>query len=637
MYPATSPVRTFFSRLLLVVLVGVALFAVIRVFSGPDESDVLVTFGRDIDLEHVDHSGFVVDRPIRLAIHAVGSFETDSTLAALAWIIERDSEKVVWQMDPGSVERGRGTLATANDTLQFQPGVYDAYFASHGDPLNRPAVSEGGSFFERLGNVLSRDGRLWRGDAERWRFRIDFLDVADEQAARRLSWDENDPEDNLGTPDGLVWRSGPVRNNDASDFLFEVTAPTTLRVQSTGEVVGGQARDTGFLMRLGARDTLWTLADAASTWAGGSLKNRRAEATLTLTPGIYRAGYRTDRRHAYNQWDANPPLVPVSWGMTMTTEDVGLVAALDPWERLPRIASFACVGEDELREDTFTLPDTTAVLLAATGEIIGSSEYDYATLFRERTSPSGPQPPEEIWTMTRSNSRPAGGADKNREAEAVLTLVPATYTLRYVSDGSHDCSDFNSDEPAHPDRWGATLFALDTGYDLARVERTDPFERDRDLAAVLDESEGAVLAQIVRVRNDAERSMRFTLDAPASIRVYAIGEILPSGAYDYAWITNDDDDDTIWEMTRENTRWAGGSKKNRVFDGTLDLPAGRYEVHFETDDSHAYGSFDQAPPNDPEHWGVTVLRAAGAPLPEALDDAQSEPLNAPVVETTAVK
>ena len=631
--------RTLFSRVLLLVLAGVALFAVIRMLEGPDDSDVLVTFGRDIDLEHVEHRGFAVEQPIRLAIHAVGSFETDSTLAALGWIIERDSGKVVWQMDPGGVERGRGTLATANDTLQFLPGVYDAYFASHGDPLNRPVASEDGSFFERLGNVLSRDGRLWHGDAERWRFQIDFTDLADQQAARRLSGDERDPEDNLRVPEGLVWRSGPARNNDVSDFLFEVTAPTTLHVQSTGEVVDGRARDTGFLMRLGARDTLWTLADAASTWAGGSLKNRTAEVSLSLDPGIYRAGYRTDRRHAYHRWDANPPLVPVSWGITLTTDDVDLVAALDPWERLPRIASFACVGEDELREDTFILPDTTAVLLAATGEIIGSSEYDFATLFRERISPSGPQPPEEIWTMTRSNSRPAGGADKNREAEAVLTLMPATYTLRYVTDDSHDCSDFNADPPVYPDRWGATLFALDTGFDVARVERPDPFEIDRELTAVLDESEGAVLAQITRVRNSAERSTRFTLDAPASVRVYAIGEILPSGAYDYAWITNDDNDDTIWEMTRENTRWAGGSKKNRVFDGTLDLRAGRYEVHFETDGSHAYGDFDQAPPNDPEHWGVTVLRLPSAPpLPELpLPELPPEPPAAPVVETTDAK
>ncbi|NNF58268.1 MAG: hypothetical protein HKN04_08495, partial [Rhodothermaceae bacterium] len=294
--------RTLFSRVLLFVLVGVALFAVIRTLDGPGESDALVSFGRAIDLEHVEHRGFVVERPVRLAIHAVGSFETDSVLAALAWIVQRDSGKVVWQMDPSNVERGRGTLATATDTLRVEPGVYDAYFTSHGDPLIRPESSEGGSFFERLGSILSPDGRLWRGDAERWRFRIAVADLADQEAARRLSWDERDPEDNLWVPEGLVWQSGPVRNNKTSDFLFEVTAPTILRVQSTGEVVNGQARDTGFVMRLGARDTLWTLTDAPSTWAGGSLKNRTAEGTLPLDPGIYRAGYRTDRRHAYDHW-----------------------------------------------------------------------------------------------------------------------------------------------------------------------------------------------------------------------------------------------------------------------------------------------------------------------------------------------
>ena len=40
---------------------------------------------------------------------------------------------------------------------------------------------------------------------------------------------------------------------------------------------------------------------------------------------------------------------------------------------------------------------------------------------------------------------------------------------------------------------------------------------------------------------------------------------------------------------------------------TVRLPAGRYELRYETDGSHAYGDWNDDPPDDPEGWGITVL------------------------------
>lgn len=45
----------------------------------------------------------------------------------------------------------------------------------------------------------------------------------------------------------------------------------------------------------------------------------------------------------------------------------------------------------------------------------------------------------------------------------------------------------------------------------------------------------------------------------------------------YAWILNADTRDPVWTMTVENTSKA---KDDRVFDGTITLPAGAYEVYF---------------------------------------------------------
>lgn len=208
--------------------------------------------------------------------------------------------------------------------------------------------------------------------------------------------------------------------------------------------------------------------------------------------------------------------------------------------------------------------------------------------------------------MSRENTQHAGGASKNRSASAVLTLEPGTYILRYRSDGSHDCSDFNSSPPPVPERWGATLFALDPDFDLASVERPDPRTRNRERRETV---EGQTLANLTRLGNNVRVTASFRLDEAATVRLYALGEIVPSDAYDYGWIT-DEDGTEVWRMTRENTRLAGGAKQNRVFDGTLRLDAGTYTVHFETDGSHAFGDFSQPPPNDPEAWGIRVWQEA---------------------------
>jgi len=40
----------------------------------------------------------------------------------------------------------------------------------------------------------------------------------------------------------------------------------------------------------------------------------------------------------------------------------------------------------------------------------------------------------------------------------------------------------------------------------------------------------------------------------------------------------------------------------------LRLAAGRYVLHYRTDGSHAYRDWNGDPPDDPEGWGIAVLR-----------------------------
>ena len=90
---------------------------------------------------------------------------------------------------------------------------------------------------------------------------------------------------------------------------------------------------------------------------------------------------------------------------------------------------------------------------------------------------------------------------------------------------------------------------------------------------------------------------------------YALGEGDHDEMADYGYITDETSDDVVWEMNWRNTRPAGGARKNRLFDGDVLLDPGTYEVTYETDDSHAFRSWNAAMPRDPSSWGITVTKA----------------------------
>jgi hypothetical protein len=155
---------------------------------------------------------------------------------------------------------------------------------------------------------------------------------------------------------------------------------------------------------------------------------------------------------------------------------------------------------------------------------------------------------------------------------------------------------------------------LDPDFDLRRVaveEEAGAVGETIAVGAATDTTGGVqtgqrrTLVRLDRLGNNREVSARLEMPEDGAVRIYAIGEIVPSGRFDHGWIT-DAAGAVVWEMSRANTSPAGGSQKNRLFDGQVRLPAGTYTVHFRTDSRHAFGAFDQAPPTNPEAWGIRV-------------------------------
>ena len=121
-------------------------------------------------------------------------------------------------------------------------------------------------------------------------------------------------------------------------------------------------------------------------------------------------------------------------------------------------------------------------------------------------------------------------------------------------------------------------------------------EESREAVVVLDE-DGVVLA--------ASRRARQSLGVCEGDELSP--ELLPGERLDYAWI-EDARGERVWETTRANTDPAGGSPKNRVFDGILTLDPGRYTAHAVTNGRHAAGDFEGGAPDEPDAWGLRIDR-----------------------------
>ncbi len=607
------------SSLLLIVLIVLGVALAIRAGIGHDRDHGFVDFGEGWDADELRHQAFRLDQTARVAVTATGSFETASALAAYGWIVRRDDRSVVWQMTADNATRERGSLATTADTIMLDAGTYDAYFTTYGDPLL--PVEEGDSFVERVSELLRFGNRAWTSDESKWRFRLNLVDDVG-GIADHLHGDERDatPKD-----PNLVWAGGPANRSETLTHVFEVRQPATVRIEALGEIFNGPV-DTGWIDDLSTGDRVWTMDETNTEWAGGSVKNRRFSGTLDLTSGLYRATYESDNSHHPGRWRANPPLDPAAYGLFLYADDSESVVAFDPWSRLPKVVEMTGVGDDALETAMFTLEAPLQAWIYAEGEMTKSSSYDHAWLIRDGEG--------VVWEMNYKRTRHAGGAERNRIEEASLTLAPGSYTLHMETDGTHSPDGWYSDKPEYPERWGVTLFALDENFGSVAVERRSEWGGEDRGPTPPRSMDGTLPVLLAPLRNNEDVERTFTLDEETELHIYALGEILPSGRFDYGWITNDEDH--VWEMTRSNTQPGGGARKNRLFDGTITLPAGTYTVHFKTDDSHAFGRFNEGSPTDPSAWGITVKRPEvvtppAPPTPPVVPDTTqmlSPPLNA---------
>lgn len=113
------------------------------------------------------------------------------------------------------------------------------------------------------------------------------------------------------------------------------------------------------------------------------------------------------------------------------------------------------------------------------------------------------------------------------------------------------------------------------------------------------------LAQIVKVADEENKAVEFILPRAESVRIFAIGESFGGTMYDYGWIENAETKQPVWEMKEAMTTHAGGAGKNRQIDTVVSLPAGKYKLHYKSDDSHSFDNWNALPP-EINFWGIAL-------------------------------
>lgn len=585
---------------------------------------------KDFRTEEVKGLGFSIKKELSIHVNGVGGGSSNfwgddrgkkfssSDMYAYGWIINADTREVVWEMTMGNTS-GKEDRRTVEKDLTLKPGSYEVYYSAHGY-----AKSSGLSFYsnniDRRSNSRDNGGRYVEKFLG-W-FDEDYKDMYDAFMERAkdtwgiyLSVPSNEsgaiqifnaPKKNpntvyagTGVGDGAFVRKRLTVNNDV-----------TVNIYAVGEGRGKEeVFDYGWITNTKTRERVWEMKYSNTDHAGGASKNILFNGDVKLAQGVYELSFVTDDSHSREDWNSAPPYDPFNYGLTITAKNENDKNAFSVTETSTEkkniIVQLVKARDNDFLQAGFTLKEESQLHVYAIGEghgsvrvrVMGTAVYeqdrddlaDYGWIINAKTR-------ERVWSMTYDNTEHAGGAKKNRLADEFITLPAGNYIVYYQTDDSHAYNDWNDDKPFDAESYGITIMGVGDNFAMKNVAK---FE---------EASDENVLVQLINVRDDKHVRKKFTLDRSMKVRIYAIGETDGRDMADFGWIENAKNGDVVWEMTNRTTTHAGGAKKNRLFDKQVYLEKGEYEVHYQTDDSHAFGDWNDDPPQDRTHWGITIYK-----------------------------
>jgi hypothetical protein len=572
--------------------------------------ETVVASLKDMSNVELKYAGFELGEPTTVHIKATGgggsqgwTYKSDK-MFAYGWILNADTREPVWEMTTSNTQR-HGADRVFDGSIKLPRGSYEVYFAActfvhhttfthfdvnvdHRKPeLFGSGSKTGNHFFSWLTEWWSDDaGAEWNKRSPTWGIEL----LADGSMGGSISH-FTPPKQSPAA----VLRATGLGDNVVVRRAFTLSAPADIDIRALGENAGGEeCSDFSWIVNAHSRERVWEMQCHDTQRAGGAEKNTLTLSHVRFDKGTYVLYCITDDSHSAADWNAPPPYDPLNYGVTLTVKDArertGFTAV--PYnEDRNIIVSIVKVGNDESRSEGFVLKQKTLVRVLAFGERSSNRRTmaDFGVILDAKTR-------ARVWTMDPDRTSYGGGASKNRYIDELVLLPAGNYLVTYQTDDSHAYGDWNSDPPFDPDHYGIIVEGADPDFSPSRVERYS------------EEHDKSIIAQIVRVEDNANRSVQFSCDRTTRVRVYAIGEAQDKTMYDYGWIEDARTGTVIWEMTYGMTFHAGGARKNRMLNSTIVLDKGNYVLRYKTDDSHAWNDWNAEAPDDRDYYGITLYR-----------------------------
>jgi len=533
----------------------------------------------------IDAEGFHLSKETTIQIEGSGGLfkRMGNDLLFYGWILDGKTREVVWSLlkedndkffkyrDPGKFKfKKEITLPAGDYEVYYAAGIdnnYDNFNFNFGELLN--LIFDGDSRDDRReGRGLSEFSMTLNGPANSF-IKNDLYKNVDAFSEKAIA---------------SIVRAG---DNEFVRKSFTVEKDIELNIRGIGEQQDNEQFDFAWIVNASTYEKVWPTDDTRFRKAGGGRKNKMVSDKIQLAKGDYTLYYISDGSHSYDKWNVLPPYDPQFWGISIWTDDknqnkVKINESVDHF-----VLKLNKARDNDYLSQAFEIKKDMKIRVYSIGERSGRYDMaDYGWIINSDTH-------EKVWEFTERNSEYAGGGEKNRMVNEEIELEKGTYIAYYVTDGSHSYRNWNAAPPLIPDLWGLSILA---GNDSKNFELLDSHTISNE----------NVLAEIIRVRDNEYEQKTFSLNKESKIRIYAIGEGDGGEMSDLGWIKSKETGRIVWEMTYRNTEDAGGARKNKLFDGTIILPAGEYTVYYETDGSHSYRDWNASAPHDQEHYGISV-------------------------------
>ena len=387
--------------------------------------------------------GFTLPAKMSIEVYCEGEFVDPSQGPVdVGWILNADTRQRVWEFGPDNFQSGGGSFKNkmSRETITLPAGNYIARYVTDG----------------------SHSYAGWNDpppyDPDGWGMILWAPSATDARRIRPYVESEDDPK---RTVIALIRQGDGAFVNQG----FTLKRDARVRVYALGEYSEGSEEfvDQGWIEAFASGRMIWSMVKRNTHPAGGAAKNRMADEVIDLQRGDYVAYYSTDDTHSYPGWNATPPGDPEHWGITIAGVDAdfgpGAFALFDPAVREEQGRDFLVrlvrVGNDEHRRQRFRLDKATRLRIVAVGEGAFGQMVDYGWIEDTRNG-------TWVWEMTIRNTRPAGGAEKNRRFDGTILLDAGDYEAHFVTDDSHAWNAWNRTRPDDPNAWGLTITRADS-------------------------------------------------------------------------------------------------------------------------------------------------------------------------------